>query len=63
MNRLIMIETSTSLCSTAIAEDGKVIIERISEEPRAHASLTALFVSEMLKEAALDAFGRSVHKA
>lgn len=53
MNRLIMIETSTSLCSTAIAEDGKVIIERISEEPRAHASLTALFVSEMLKESGL----------
>ena len=53
MNRLIMIETSTSLCSTAIAEDGKVIIERISDEPRAHASLTALFVSEMLKEVSL----------
>lgn len=53
MNRLIMIETSTSLCSTAIAEDGKVIAERISDEPRAHASLTALFVSEMLKEAGL----------
>lgn len=53
MNRLIMIETSSSLCSTAIAEDGKVIAERISDEPRAHASLTALFVSEMLKEAGL----------
>ena len=50
MNRLILIETSTSLCSTAIAEDGKVTIEMISDEPRAHASLTALFVSDMLKE-------------
>lgn len=53
MNRLILIETSTSLCSTAIAEDGKVTIEKISDEPRAHASLTALFVSDMLKEKGL----------
>lgn len=53
MNRLILIETSTSLCSTAIAEDGKVTIEKISDEPRAHASLTALFVSNMLKEKGL----------
>lgn len=53
MNRLILIETSTSLCSTAIAEDGKVTIEKISDEPRAHASLTALFVNDMLKEKGL----------
>ena len=50
MNRLILIETSTSLCSTAIAEDGRITCEKISDEPRAHASLTALFVSDMLKE-------------
>ena len=53
MNRLILIETSTSLCSTAIAEDGRIICEKISDEPRAHASLTAVFVSEMLKEKGL----------
>ena len=53
MNRIILIETSTSLCSTAIAEDGKVVCERISDEPRAHASKTALFVSEMLSEKGL----------
>ncbi|MBR1927163.1 MAG: tRNA (adenosine(37)-N6)-threonylcarbamoyltransferase complex dimerization subunit type 1 TsaB [Bacteroidales bacterium] len=50
MNRLILIETSTVLCSTAIAEDGRIICEKISDEPRAHASLTAKFVSDMLKE-------------
>lgn len=53
MNRLILIETSTSLCSTAVAEDGRIIREKVSDEPRAHASLTALFVSEMLKEEGL----------
>lgn len=49
-SRLILIETSTSLCSTALAEDGKIICSRRSTEPRAHASLTAPFVKEMLDE-------------
>ena len=53
MRRLILIETSTSLCSTALVEDGKVVCERLSEEPRAHASMTAPYVSEMLKEKGL----------
>lgn len=53
MSRIILIETSTSLCSTAIAENGVTVSERISGEPRAHASKTALFVSEMLKERGL----------
>lgn len=53
MSRIILIETSTSLCSTALVEDGKVVCERISDEPRAHASKTAMFVSEMLSEKGL----------
>lgn len=53
MSRIILIETSTSLCSTALAENGKVVCERLSDEPRAHASKTALFVSEMLSEKGL----------
>ena len=53
MSRIILIETSTSLCSTALVENGKVVSERISGEPRAHASKTALFVSEMLSERGL----------
>ncbi len=52
-SRIILIETSTSLCSTALAEDGKIVCERLSDEPRAHASKTALFVSEMLSERGL----------
>lgn len=53
MSRIILIETSTSLCSAALVENGKVICERVSDEPRAHASKTAPFVSEMLSEKGL----------
>ena len=50
MPRLVFIETSTALCSTALAENGRIISTRKSSEPRAHASLTAVFVKEMLDE-------------
>ena len=50
MPRLLLIETSPSLCSTALAEDGRIVCSRRSTEPRAHASLTAVFVKEMLEE-------------
>ena len=50
MPRLLLIETSTSLCSTALAEDGRIVCSHRSTEPRAHASLTAVFVKEMLEE-------------
>ena len=50
MPRLLLIETSTSLCSAALAEDGRIVCSRRSTEPRAHASLTAVFVKEMLEE-------------
>ena len=53
MERIILIETSTSLCSTAIVEDGKVVCERLSSESRVHASMTAPYVSEMLNELGL----------
>lgn len=50
MDSVILIETSTALCSAAIASDGKIISYRESTEPRAHASLTAVFIKEMLEE-------------
>ena len=59
MESLILIETSTSLCSVALVRDGNVISERISSEPRAHASLTAVFVSEVLEESGMKASGCS----
>lgn len=55
MDRFILIETSTSLCSTALCEDGKILSYRESTTPRAHASLTAVFIKEMLDETGLKA--------
>ncbi len=53
MPRILLIETSTSLCSVALAEDGAVAAARQSAEPRAHAALTAPFVKEVLDERGL----------
>ena len=53
MERLILIETSTSLCSAALAEDGVITSYRESSAPKAHASLTAVFIQEMLQEKGL----------
>ena len=51
--RIILLETSTSLCSVALLEDGRVTASRFSDSPRAHASLTAPFVQEVLEERGL----------
>ena len=50
MQRIILIETSTALCSAAIAEDGAITAYRESSASKAHASLTAVFIQEMLQE-------------
>ena len=50
MENIILIETSTSLCSVALAQDGKITAYRESSAPKAHASLTAVFVQEVLQE-------------
>jgi len=55
MSRIILIETSTALCSASLAEDGKIVAYRESTEPRAHAAMTAPYVKEVL-----DASGLSV---
>lgn len=53
MKRIILIETSTALCSVALAEGGTVTAYRESSAPKAHASLTAVFVQEVLSERGL----------
>ena len=53
MERIILIETSTALCSVALAENGAVTAYRESSAPKAHASLTAVFVQEVLQERGL----------
>ena len=52
-NRIILLETSTALCSTAILEGDAITASRESDTPRAHASMTAPFVKEMLAERGL----------
>lgn len=53
MSRIILIETSTSLCTTALAEEGKISISRRSDTPKAQAAMTAPFVKDMLDERGL----------
>jgi len=53
MSKLILIETATSLCSVALAVDGRIVSSVESTEPRAHAAMTAPFVDEVLKKAGL----------
>lgn len=55
MERIILIETATALCSAALAENGSIVSYRESSEPRAHASKTAVFVKEILEERNLSA--------
>lgn len=50
MNNILLIETSTELCSAALCENGEITAYRESTTPRSHASLTAVFVDEILKE-------------
>ena len=51
--RIILLETSTSLCSVALLEDGEITAVRHSSEPRAHAAMTAPYVKEILDERGL----------
>ena len=53
MARILLIETSTALCSVALAEDGAVVAWRESTEPRAHSAMTAPFVRDVLGELAV----------
>ncbi len=50
---IILLETSTSLCSVALLEGDAITARRFSTEPRAHASMTAPFVQEVLAERGL----------
>jgi len=54
MPKILSIETSTSLCSVALGIDGRCVASR-RDENRRHASLTALFCDEVLREAGMKA--------
>ena len=52
-DRIIYIETSTSLTSVALSEEGRIVAYKDTEVPRSQASLTAVFLDEMLRERGL----------
>ncbi len=53
MARLLLLETSTALCSVALYENGEIVAYKESDEDKAHASLTAVFVNDILHEGGL----------
>ena len=53
MEKFILIETSTALCSVAMAKNGVITAYRESSAAKAHASLTAVFVQEVLQESGI----------
>lgn len=52
MAKILLIETSTALCSVAVEKDGK-ILSSCSDASRRHASLTAVFCERALSEAGM----------
>ena len=55
MPKILLIETSTSLCSVALADGDRIEASRESESPRAHAAMTAPFVGDVLDECGIRA--------
>ena len=52
---ILLIETATSVCSVALAQEGRVVAHRESEAPNAHSTQLPLFVKELIDGVALDA--------
>lgn len=50
MNRIIYIETSTSLCTVALSEDGQIVTTRECATARSQAAMTAPLVQQMLSD-------------
>ena len=55
MDRIILIETSAAICSTALVQDGRIVSSRLCEDPRSQASRTAPLIKEMLDECGISA--------
>lgn len=47
---ILLLETSTAVCSVSLARGTDIIARRQSSAPKAHASLLAVFIDEVLKE-------------
>ncbi|MBR6306917.1 MAG: tRNA (adenosine(37)-N6)-threonylcarbamoyltransferase complex dimerization subunit type 1 TsaB [Bacteroidales bacterium] len=53
MAKILLLETSGTILSVALASDGAVIADRVCREPRMQASLTAPLVKEVLDAAGI----------
>ena len=51
--RILLLETSTALCSAALTEDGRVLQYREAEGRNVHSSLAAVLVRDILEAAGL----------
>lgn len=52
---ILLIETATSVCSVALAEEGRVVDSRESDAPNAHSTQLPLFIKELIDGVKLDA--------
>ncbi len=50
---LLLIETSTEVCSVALSKGEKVLSFRVTKEPKSHARIIAFMVKDVLAEAGL----------
>ena len=55
MALILSLETSTSVCSAALARDGRLLAERVSYEGKSHATLLTVFVEQILAETGIEA--------
>ena len=54
MARILNIETSTTVCSVNIAENGNKIIGKETNEQNAHSKVLTVFIESILKESGID---------
>lgn len=50
---ILLIETATSICSSAIVTDGNIVARRATDKPNAHSTMLSVFIEEMLGETSL----------
>ena len=55
MALILSLETSTSVCSAALARDGRLLAERVNYEGKSHATLLTVFVEQILAETGIEA--------
>ena len=53
MSVILLIETATPICSTAICRDGQLVIMKEATEKNAHSSILSVLIEEMIKESGI----------